>query len=268
MKQKRSIYHIKLLQVILFLVSPLIDSFTSVVVVVVAPKSKSINSLQNTKLYAGNIEKDISSRRQLLSTLSTAVLSSSASLVLNPTQSYASDEVISIKPCPSKQNSNKNCISTSNIKQLENYMAPWTFEVTPEEAFARIKGVIASDATFTVIQMDSDTMYIKAETRRSRGIADQFEFLINPADKVVVFRSGQKGIDAEEDNIDGFSDFGANRKRLETIRKKGAVFDVMGGGLTMDTFYKDQKGGNGPLGQLKSFYGIQSGKGFEEIVLE
>jgi hypothetical protein len=45
------------------------------------------------------------------------------------------------------------------------------------------------------------------------------------------------------------------------------VFDLMGGGLTADSY--DGGGavskGNNPLGQLKAFYGLQSGEGFESV---
>ena len=66
------------------------------------------------------------------------------------------------------------------------------------------------------------------------------------------------------------SSYGANRKRIEDIYKKGAVFDLMGGGMTADSV--DGGGaalrGNGPLGQLKSFYGLQRGTGFESVFEE
>ena len=61
----------------------------------------------------------------------------------------------------------------------------------------------------------------------------------------MVFRSGEKGIDDPNDNTnDGsfLSDFGQNRKRMESIRKRGVVFDVMGSGFNMDTYYGSSQG--------------------------
>jgi hypothetical protein len=79
------------------------------------------------------------------------------------------------------------------------------------------------------------------------------EFLVNSQDKVVTFR-------AEQDGEPSVSDFGAIRKQLDSIRQRGK-FGVMGQGVTADTAPSK----NGPLGQLKAFYGLQSGQGFEGV---
>ena len=151
-----------------------------------------------------------------------------------------------------------NCISTASIKQVDCYAPPWTFEVTPQEVMARLKGLVASDPTLELIS--ESTNYIKIRTPRGL-VTDEIEFLVNADDKVVTFKSGEVlGEDATSATI---SDFGANRKRLEDLRKKSNVFGVMGDGLTADSYAGGR--GTGPLGQLKAFYGLQSGKGFEEV---
>jgi uncharacterized protein (DUF1499 family) len=162
-------------------------------------------------------------------------------------------------------------VSTSNIKQLDTYSPPWTFEVTPDEAFARLKGLLSdaksnSSGEYQFIQVDPDNKYIQVLVQRNFQSKDIIEFLIRPNDKVVVFRS------YEQDNPDtgtnsGISDFGIIRKRLEDLRKKSAgVFSVMGEGLTADSFEGGATGKrNGIYGQLKSFYGLQSGAGFEDV---
>ncbi|KAL3784886.1 hypothetical protein HJC23_012489 [Cyclotella cryptica] len=154
----------------------------------------------------------------------------------------------------------KNCVSTMNIKQLESYSPPWTFEVSPDEAFARIKGVLTSDDSFRLTEVDDEARYVKANVQRVFPGQDEVEFLVKGDDKVVVFRSSEK----EEGSI---SDFGANRKRIDSIRKRGAVFDLMGGGMTADSYEGGGalSRGNGALGQLKAFYGLQSGQGFETV---
>jgi len=227
-----------------------------------------ITHATNNNNNNNNNQENPTSRRQLLSSLTTGILTTT----ILPNLSYAEEPTKkSIKSCPTGQNANKNCVSTSNIKQLDNYLSPWTFEVAPSEAFARIKGVLKADYNYNIVDIDEDQMYLKAETRRSGGVLDVLEFIVNADDKVVVFKSGEKGIDDPNDNSnDGsfLSDFGQNRKRMESIRKKGVVFDVMGSGLNMDDYYGSKQGSNGPLGQLKAFYGLQSGKGFEEVVLD
>ena len=143
-----------------------------------------------------------------------------------------------------------------------NISPPWTFEVNPDEAFARIKGVLKSDDSFVITEEDDDARYIRAYAKRIAG-RDEVEFLVKGDDKVVLFRSTAP-------KNGSVSDFGANRKRIEDIRKRGAVFDLMGGGLTADSY--DGGGaaskGNNPWGQLKAFYGLQSGEGFESVFEE
>ena len=180
--------------------------------------------------------------------------------MLTPSPSHATER--SITGCPV---GSKNCVSTTNIKNIDLYSPPWTFEVSPDEAFARIKGVLTSDDTFRLTEVDADARYVKANVQRpfpDRG-QDEVEFLVKGDDKVVVYRSSEK----EEGSL---SDSGVFRKRIDSIRKKGAVFDLMGGGMTADSY--DGGGavsrGNNPFGQLKAFYGLQSGEGFESVFQE
>ena len=112
--------------------------------------------------------------------------------------------------------------------------------------------------------MDDEARYIRAYAKRlGTTAADEVEFLVRGDDKVVLFRS------IARNNL-SVSGFGANRKRIDDIRKRGEVFDLMGGGMTADSV--DGGGaaskGNGPWGQLKSFYGLQRGEGFESVFEE
>lgn len=209
------------------------------------------------------------SRGAFLSSACSAILSST---VLLPSAALADDEAIapaaadsatpttrSIKGC----DIDDDCVSTANIKDAKgSYSPPWTFEVSPDEAFARIKGVLKADTTnFVVTEVDDAARYIRAYAKRLTIDSDEVEFLVRGGDdKVVLFRSTAR-------KNGSVSDFGANRKRIDDIRKKGAVFDLMGGGMTADSY--DGGGaasrGNGPLGQLKAFYGFNRGSGFESV---
>jgi len=160
-----------------------------------------------------------------------------------------------------------NCVSTSSIKQLDLYAAPWTFlDASPEEAAARIKGVVASDPNLELLASGTTTTgsyYLKVASSRGGGlIKDTLEFIVNAKDKVVTFR-GEQEYDA--DNPPALSDFGAIRKTLDSIRVRGQVFGVMGQSLDSADSYGSN---NGPGGQLKAFFGLQSGKGFEDVFEE
>lgn len=165
----------------------------------------------------------------------------------------------SIEGCSKNSNGKiANCVSTSNIKELDSYLPPWTFEVSPDEAFARLKGAIVSDSSLEITEIDQDARYIKLDAQRNFKEKDELQFLVRGEDKVVVFKSVEK--------IEGSAnDFGASRKRLDAIRQKAAVFDLMGGGLTADSYSDATMKGNGLFGQLNSFFGYQSGEGFEDV---
>ena len=164
------------------------------------------------------------------------------------------------KPIPGKPN---NCIATSNIKQLENYSPPWTFEVTPNEAFARLKGLMKTDSSFTIVEIDEDEKYIQVDVQRTFNTKDRMEFLVKGDDKVVIFKSN-------EIEGNGLTDLGINKKRVDDLRlKSGGVFQLMGEGLTADSIDGGKFGRrNGIAGQLKAFYGLQSGEGFQDIFEE
>ena len=171
------------------------------------------------------------------------------------------EQLYTIRDCGvSSASDNNNCVSTASVKNLYLYTPPWTFECSPEEAYARLKGAIAADPSLTLVAKDEENKYIKIQTERNAlgGPQDELEFLVRGGpDGVVTFRSVRM-----YDN--GISDFGAIRNRLETLRQKSKVFDVMGGGQTADSYDVPLKK-NGFLGQLKAFYGLQSGEGYEDV---
>lgn len=153
------------------------------------------------------------------------------------------------------------CVSTSNVRQLDLYLPPWTFSKPVDEIMSRLKGAIVADPTCEIVQQDGN-QYLKVEAKRSDlfGTIDELEFVINEADQVVTFRS------AATNNEN--TDFGLNKKRLDEIRKRAGCFGVMGDSMMSADSVSQGQRGNGPLGQLKAFYGLQSGGGFEDVVLE
>ena len=151
-----------------------------------------------------------------------------------------------------------NCISTASVRLVDCYAPPWTFQGSADEAMARLKGVVATDPALELVSEEGGR-YLKIKTTRKLA-TDIIEFVVNDKDQVVTFRS------AEDTDVPSLSDFGANRKRLEEIRKKAEIFGVMGEGLTADSYEGGR--GNGPLQQLKAFYGLQSGEGFEEVFMD
>lgn len=165
------------------------------------------------------------------------------------------------------------CISTSNVRQLNLYSPPWTYNANADEVLARLKGAVAADPLNTIVSYektqsgennDNSWRLLVDSTRKEHllgAIIDRLEFVINEKDSVVTFRSS-----APLDST--VPDFGLQKKRLTEIRERAGIFGVMGESLnTADTKTTGEKG-NGPLGQLKAFYGLQSGGGFEDVLSE
>ncbi|KAL7442572.1 hypothetical protein ACHAXH_008216 [Discostella pseudostelligera] len=206
---------------------------------------------------------DCYSRSAFLSSAFGVVAVATSAFVF-PSVAIAADESSNVNRSIRACELNDDCVSTANIRDAKgSYSPPWTFEVSPDEAFARIKGVLKSDSSFVITEVDDEARYIRAYAKRITVDSDEVEFLVKGDDKVVLYRSTAR-------KNGSVSDFGANRKRIDDIRKKGAVFDLMGGGLTADSYDGGDalSKGNGPLGQLKAFYGLQSGQGFESLLLD
>lgn len=154
------------------------------------------------------------------------------------------------------------CISTSNVRQLDLYAPPWTFASNADEAMARLKGAVEGDPLNSIVSSEDNTSrHLLVDSKRSKlgSTAYKMEFIINESDGVITFRSSAPS------DITG-PDFGLQRKRLSEIRERAGSFGVMGEGLNSADSKSTGERGNGPLGQLKSFYGLQSGAGFEEVL--
>ena len=184
-------------------------------------------------------------RRNLLQSIPVAALGWTAA-ALRPAAVHAEyTDLPSIAPCPRS--------SSGDASSSTNCVSPWTYNgMSRAEVVARLKGVIESDSNLSLI-VDQPN-YWKVQATRSFNV-DEIELVFNDADEVITFRSIQVGGPS-------VSDFGANRSRLEAIRIK-AQLGVMG-----QEYDLADPTSEGAFGQLKAFYGLQSGTGFEDINLD
>ena len=157
-----------------------------------------------------------------------------------------------IAGCKSRRGSPSNCVSTSSVNKVDCYVAPWTFNCNAEDAQKILKTVFEGDPlTYTNIYEEKGYLRVNA----GRGlVTDELEFVFDESEQLVKVRSGELSDDPS------ISDFGANRRRLDLIRKQANVFEVMGG-----SFDSIEDRGTGPVAQLRAFYGLQSGYGFETL---
>jgi uncharacterized protein (DUF1499 family) len=168
---------------------------------------------------------------------------------------------ISICETPATGGGPPNCVSTASVRQYDLYAAPWTWyddSLSSEAILARLKGAVAVDPNLTIVTQTSDGLVVSAQ--RNAFCVDQLIFRINAKDRAVTFTSRQVT------GPDGVSDFGANRKRLERIRKATQVLQIMGS--EFDSADSSSERREGVSDQLKAFWGLQSGGGYESVLLD
>ena len=101
-----------------------------------------------------------------------------------------------------------NCVSSQADQHDEkHYIGPLTYRGTKETALASIDRILASYPRVTVVEQRKD--YIHAEFKSAiMGFVDDVEFYC-PDKKMIHVRSASRL---------GYSDLGANRKRIERLR--------------------------------------------------
>lgn len=109
-----------------------------------------------------------------------------------------------LAPCPETPN----CVS-SQATDAAHRMDPIPFDGDPDAALTRLKAVLAGMPRTVVVEERGD--YLRAEcTSLVFRFVDDVEFVVDRDKKVIDFRSASRV---------GRSDLGANRKRMEEIRK-------------------------------------------------
>ena len=105
--------------------------------------------------------------------------------------------------CPSSPN----CVS-SQSDQPSSSIDPLPFTDAPETAIARLAALVESFPRTRQVQRTADYLHYEVRTLVCRFV-DDFEFFADRQAKVIHVRSASRL---------GYSDLGANRKRVEAIR--------------------------------------------------
>jgi uncharacterized protein (DUF1499 family) len=107
--------------------------------------------------------------------------------------------------CPASPN----CVATQSGDKNQR-MAPLTFRGAPRQAMERLQRLVADMPRAEIVAATDE--YLHAEfTSKVFRFVDDVEFLIDPAEGVIHFRSASRA---------GYSDLGANRRRMEDIRRQ------------------------------------------------
>ena len=107
------------------------------------------------------------------------------------------------KACPSSPN----CVS-SQATDKEHYIPPIPFKQPTYYTQLILMTELKRNKKYKVITNDS--LYIHAEFKTTVGFVDDVEFFVSPDEHVIHVRSASRI---------GYSDFGANRKRIEELRE-------------------------------------------------
>ena len=107
-------------------------------------------------------------------------------------------------PCPDSPN----CVSTlaHNAKKR---MDPLPFTGDSTSAFHRLKSTVAALPRFQLIDETPDYLHFTARTRFG-GFIDDVEFRLDAAQQRIDFRSASRV---------GYSDLGANKRRMRRIQR-------------------------------------------------
>ena len=108
-------------------------------------------------------------------------------------------------PCPETPN----CVSTQSTDE-QHKIEPIIYELTQEEAIAKIVGIINSMKRTIIITQTEDYVYAEFKSKLFKFV-DDVEFYFDDKEKKIHFKSASRV---------GRNDFGVNRKRMENIRKK------------------------------------------------
>jgi uncharacterized protein (DUF1499 family) len=108
-----------------------------------------------------------------------------------------------LTPCPSSPN----CVCSQSQDKLH-AIDPIAYEGPPEAAWTRLITVIRSMKRAKVVRTDEGYLHVEFTSAVFRFV-DDVEFYLDATQSVIQVRSASRL---------GYSDFGVNRKRVETIR--------------------------------------------------
>ncbi len=102
-----------------------------------------------------------------------------------------------------------NCVS-SLASDSAHFIAPLAFKDQPEAAMERLKAALLTEKRVTLVKEQADYLHAEIRSLIFRFV-DDVEFTLDIEEKVFQVRSFSRV---------GYSDFGVNRRRIESIRQR------------------------------------------------
>ena len=109
-----------------------------------------------------------------------------------------------LTPCPGSPN----CVSSQSVEK-NHYVEPLIYISTKDEAYSKLKDVIKNMKYTKIIEENEKYVHVEFISAIFRFV-DDVEFYLDDDNKTIHLRSASRT---------GYYDFGANRKRIELIRK-------------------------------------------------
>jgi uncharacterized protein (DUF1499 family) len=110
-----------------------------------------------------------------------------------------------LTPCPRTPN----CVCSQDPEEPRR-IEPIKFQAAPEEALAAVKKALKEMPRITIVTEKPGYLYVESRTPLFRFV-DDMEFLVDEKAKVIQVRAAARS---------GYSDMGANRRRIDEIRQK------------------------------------------------
>jgi uncharacterized protein (DUF1499 family) len=109
-----------------------------------------------------------------------------------------------LSPCPTSPN----CVATYG-EHSDRRLDPLHFEVAADEAMRQLVELVGELPRTRVVTQQAHYLHVEFRSRLFRFV-DDVEFLMMPAEGTIQFRSASRV---------GYSDLGANRRRMEKIQE-------------------------------------------------
>ena len=110
-----------------------------------------------------------------------------------------------LAPCPNRPN----CVCSRADASLLHRIEPFAIAGDPAAALGRLKTLLEGTARTRILSATDDHLHAVCRTRI--GFADDVECLLSPEEGVIHVRSASRL---------GHSDLGANRRRIEALRRR------------------------------------------------
>ena len=110
---------------------------------------------------------------------------------------------LQLRDCPSSPN----CVSSHEIN-TEHYILPIATPHQPQTSIEQLKNIVSTHPNMSLIKQTDNYLYVQF-TSSVLGFVDDLEFIVDETH--IHVRSASRL---------GYSDFGANRKHIEAIRKQ------------------------------------------------